>query len=114
MRRLNTADVFVAARAVKRSGLREELKKYIAQIAEAGAFDVQDVGIDTMLRIVEVFAEKESEEAIYLVLSGPFEMDPKEVASMSLDVLVDHLEYLSQDGGLLLFFRWLSGILGKS
>ena len=48
------------------------------------------------------------------MLSGPFEMDPKEVASMSLDVLVDHLEYLSQDGGLLLFFRWLSGILGKS
>ena len=114
MRRLNTADVFVAARAVKRSGLRDELKKYITQIAQDGSADVEDIGIDTMLRIIEVFAEKESEEAIYLVLSGPFEMDAADVAALPLDKLAGNLDFIAKDGGLLLFFRWLSGILGKS
>lgn len=114
MRKLNTADLFCAARAVKSSGLRAELQRMIDSIAKGGVPDVQSIGIDTILQVIDVFAEHKSEQAVYEVLSGPFEMKPEEVAAMELEPLMDNLEEIFRDGGLQLFFKRLSGILGRN
>lgn len=115
MRKLNTADLFSAARAVKSSGLRQELQTYIKTLATSGnELDVENVGISTILQIIEVFAEKSCEAAIYEVLSGPFELSAEEVGKLDLDAFMDGLEFIAHDGGLSDFFRRLSGILGKN
>lgn len=114
MRKLNTADLFRAARAVKASGLRGELTKYIAMLSNgSGELDAEKIGIDTILMVIELFAERNSENAIYEVLSGPFEMEPAEIAAMELEPLMEMLGELAADGGLKAFFSHLSAILQK-
>ena len=65
MRKLNTSDVFAFARIVKASGMREELKKILKDVAASEEKDLEDVGMDTILAILEALSEKQSEAAIY-------------------------------------------------
>lgn len=115
MRPLNTADVFKAARAVKSSGLREELKKLTLCIANgSGEVDVENIGVDAILQVIECFADKNAEKAIYEVLSGPFEMDADMIPVMTLDELFGCLEYMAMDPGLKYFFKRVSGLIGAN
>lgn len=115
MRKLNTADIFRAARAVKASGLRSELGKLMYSVSKGeNEIDLEKVGIDTILAAVEVFAEKNSEKAIYEVLSGPMECKPDDIEKMEISALMDSLEELSKDPGLLDFFKRLSGMIGRN
>lgn len=112
MRKLNTRDVFAAARIIRASGVRAELIALIQRAAESKT-PAQEVGIDGFLLIMEGLAERKAESAIYEALAGPMECTAEEVGSMDLDVLWDKLTYLAEDGGLKRFFTYVSGILGK-
>lgn len=115
MRPLNTADIFKAARAVKSSGLREELKKLTLSIANgSGEVDVDNIGVDAILQVIECFSAKNAEAAIYDVLSGPFEMDADKIPTMPLEELFGCLEYMAMDPGLKDFFKRVSGLTGRN
>lgn len=115
MRKINTADIFLAARAVRDSGLRGELQEFIKDIADGNVtVDAENIGIDTILQVIEIFSDARCERAIYEVLAGPFEVAPEAIPVMEIGTLLDNLEYLARDGGLADFFRRLSGILGRT
>jgi len=113
MRKLNFSDLFATARVVRASGMRPELKKIIKDFSVKGSFDIEDIGMDGLLTVLECLAERNAEEAIYIALSGPFEMTPDEVSSLSADELFDRFKQLSEDNDIKGFFTSLSGILGK-
>lgn len=103
MRKLNTSDLFCAMRVIKKAGLREELKPLLLRI-EQEQVDVTDVGLDTVLTMMEAFAEADAEKEIYKLLAGPLELAPEEVARLSLDELADSINTLRRENDLTNFF----------
>lgn len=113
MRKLQSSDLFAAMRLVKKANIKEELKP-ILKLASEGGISVNDIGIEGILSFIEIMAEKKSEQAIYEVLSGPFEMGPKEIEKMDLLVLADNLKTLTEENDLQTFFKLLFGLMSKS
>lgn len=112
MRKLNTSDVFALARVVRASGMREDLTALIKWGVESDA-KLEDIGITGVLTVLEALAERKAESAIYEVLAGPLEMEPKAVADMPLDNLAPMLQTLWTENNLKDFLSWVSGILGR-
>lgn len=112
MRKLQTTDIFSAMRAIKKAEIKEGLKPYL-QMAAAGDMDLEDLGIEGFLGLIETLSETKSEMAIYEVLAGPFEMEAKEIKTMDLDVFIESLERLAKENNLKVFFKSLSGMIGK-
>lgn len=112
MRKLQTNDVFAALRVIKAANLREEIKPVLKKAAE-GKADVQSVGIDGILSLVELLSEKKAESAMYEVLAGPFEMSAAEVAALDIVTLAENIQTLARENDLKVFFGYVSGILGK-
>lgn len=113
MRKLQTADVFAMARIIRASGVREDLREIVYNVAQKG-LTVEAVGIDGVLVVLEACAEKKTEHVIYEALAGPFEVSPEEIAAMNLDDLCAKLQQMVQDNNLQSFFGYVSRILGKN
>lgn len=106
MRNLVTADLFKAVRTIKASGLKEEVRPLLKMAAE-GQADVQNVGIEAIMTVVGALAESGVERSLYELLSGPFEMDPSEVAQLDILELCEKIQWLWKDGNLQPFFAQL-------
>lgn len=89
MRKLNTSDVFSLARLIKEIGIKEDIKKLSTSVNENT--DVKEAGFDLIFTVIEKFAEKNSEPALYNFLSGPLEIDPEEVGKVELFTLVENI-----------------------
>lgn len=113
MRKLNTSDVFAFARIVRACGIREELKSIIKEVAGKEDFNVEEIGMDTVLAIMEALAEKKSEAAICEMLAGPFEMSAEEVRGLELPELAEYIRQLADENDLKSFFKFVSGIVTK-
>lgn len=123
MRKLNTADVFAAARVIRASGMRDQLLPIIRQAVEEAnkAEDkktrdaiLSKIGINGFLTVLEAMAERKAEAAIYVALAGPMECSAEEVEKMPLDDLLQKLRQIAEDNRLKDFFGYVSGILGKT
>ena len=112
MRKLQTSDLFSALRLIKKAGLKEEIKPLLKMAADGG-FSVEDVGIEGILCLIEAITDRKSEIAIYEVLSGPFEVDAKQVEQMDLCTLADNLQALAKENDLKRFFSLLSALNSK-
>ena len=112
MRKLITSDVFNALRIIKKSNLKDELKPYLRLAAE-GTLNVEDVGIETILGLMEIMSEQRSEGAIYEFLAGPFEMDPEDIAGLDLNSLVSLLGQLAKENDLKVFTKAASGLISR-
>ncbi|WMJ78482.1 MULTISPECIES: hypothetical protein [unclassified Sedimentibacter] len=112
MRKLQTQDVFNALRAIGKASLKEEIKPILKK-ANAGEMNVEDVGIEGVLGLIEIFSQKKSEQAIYDILSGPFEMKAKDVEQMDILKLAENLETLGKENDLKRFFTLLAGLITK-
>lgn len=113
MRKLQTSDVFNAMRLIKKANLKEEIKPILRRAGE-GNLNVEDVGIEGILGFIEILTEKKSEQAIYEVLAGPFEMSPQEIETMTLDLLMENLQQLAKENDLKSFFTILLGLNKKA
>lgn len=94
MRKLETRDVFAFARLIKQVHLKEELKTLFSQQSESR--DELEVGLNLLLSLIELFAEKEAEQLFYEFLSGPFELSPEEVSSMELFELIAKVKEIAE------------------
>ncbi len=112
MRKLQTQDVFNALRAISKANLKEEIKPILKQ-ASAEGVNVEDVGIEGILGLIEIFSQNKSEHAIYDVLAGPFEMEAKQIETMDILTLAENLETLSKENDLKRFFTLLAGLITK-
>ena len=100
-------------RLIKKAGIKEGIKPYV-MMAASGDLSIEDVGIEGVLGLIEMLSESKSEQAIYEVLAGPFEMTADEVAQMELEPFMETLQILSKENNLKVFFKSLSGLIGKN
>lgn len=112
MRKLQTKDLFNLMRIIGKANLKEEIKPVLKMAAE-GKMSVEDVGIEGFLTIMEILTVRKSEQAIYEVLSGPFEMKAKEIEELGIDKLLKMLGELSKENDLKNFFTILSNMITK-
>ena len=103
MRKLKTADIPVFCRCMKRLGVKDQIRE-LALKANSVA-DVWDFGFDFIWNLFDIATEKNGEEARYEFLAGPFEMTPKEVRDLDLDVLIANVQQLVQENKLGGFFK---------
>ena len=116
MRKLIGRDIFEAFRIMKKAGLKEELQPIIKSLAERIKEDgvsIEDIGISTILAIIEIMTEKKAEQGIWEFLAGPFEMKADEVAELDFSDLMDKFDQLVEDNDLNRFFTRLSGLMEK-
>jgi len=112
MRKLQTKDVFSALRIIKKVGLKEEMKP-VFKLAASGELGVEDIGVEGMLTVIEIFAEHKAETCLYEVLSGPFEMTIEEVGEMNINDLLVNIQEMASENDLKSFFSSLVGMIGK-
>ena len=113
MRKLKTSDIFAFARVIRAAGIRSELTAFVQKLSLEGETDVEKVGIDTMLLVMESLVDKKAEAAIYEALAPVFEMDPQEVEDMPPSDLFAALKELAQKNDLESFFGSVFRTLGK-
>lgn len=104
MRKLKTADIPVLCRCVKRLGMKDKIRE-IAQAADT-VQDIWSFGFDFVWDLFDIATEKEGEKALYEFLAGPFEMTPKQVSELDLDVLMGNVRQLVQENNLVGFFKF--------
>ena len=103
MRKLETSDVFAAARLMKKFGLKEKFKE-AAEKADS-ARDIFDKGYDFIWDLFDTATEQQSEKDIYTFLAGPLEMTPEEVSHLHLDKLLESLQQMAAENNLVGFFK---------
>ena len=102
MRKLKTSDIPVFCRCLKKIGLKEQFRT-IAQEAN-NAKDVWDRGYEIIWGLFDAITEPAGETALYEFLAGPFEMTPKEIKNLDMNVLVDSIKQLIQENDFGTFF----------
>lgn len=110
MKKLQTSDVFAALRIVKAANLKEALKPTLMKVAE-GEKNISDIGIETVLSVIEGLSDAKSEGAFYEFLSAPFEMSAEDVAALPLEELLADLKKLGEENDLKSFFKSLSAVI---
>lgn len=116
MRKLIGKDIFEAFRIIKKAGLKEELQPLIKSLAskvKEDGVNIEDIGISTILTIIEIMTEKKAEQGIWEFLAGPFEMAAGDVAELDFADLMDKFDQLVEDNDLKRFFTRLSGLMEK-
>ena len=103
MRKLKTSDIPVLSRCLKKLGLKEQFRELA--LKSDSVKDAWADGFDVVWNLFDAATEKSGESAIYEFLAGPFEMTPKQVADMDLDVLIEHLQRLVKENNLSSFFN---------
>ena len=109
MRKLKTADLFSFARVIKASGIREDLVKYLGTLKSDS--DREQVGMTTILMIIEALSDKKAEADLYDALGAVFECD---VESMPPSELFSNLKQMAEENDLANFFNSVFGTLGKN
>ncbi len=113
MRKLNGNDLFVAAREILSSGLKEKLQAKITELSKSGEkLDLDAVGVSTVLDVVTLFVTNDCRDSLYRILSGPFETDPENVGLMDIEAILDGLEASAPSCGYRDFFGKLARFLG--
>lgn len=100
LRKLNTGDIFSAARMVKRLGIKEELKTLVADFSGQDASEDKEnsperskteVGIDICFSILEIFTNENAELELYQFLSAPLGISAYEVGCLELERIAEAL-----------------------
>lgn len=86
-RKANLGDLFNIARLINDLDMRED----IISIYDSKK-SVQEKGFDIIFVALDKATQKQTEQKVYDVLSGPFEIDSKEICNIDLDQLVELCE----------------------
>ena len=103
MRKLKTSDIPAFCRCLKKIGFKENIQA-VAKEAN-NAKDVWDKGFDMIWGIFDLATEAEGENALYEFLAGPFEMQPRDVADLDFETLINNLKQLAEENNLTIFFK---------
>lgn len=126
VRKLNTADLFEFMRMVKRTGVKDELKKVAKnmpkkekkpQLTVVGDEEAEnpeivqekpsqaEVGIDLAFSVMEIFSNKNAEDEIYKFIARPFQCSPEEVADNDLMDTIEKLKDVADASKWASFFK---------
>lgn len=126
VRKLNTADLFEFMRMVKRTGVKDELKKVaknmpkkekqpkLALVENEAAEKSKvvpekpsqaEVGIDLAFSVMEIFSNQNAEDEIYKFIARPFQCTPEEVAENDLMDTIEKLKDVADAQKWASFFK---------
>ncbi len=126
VRKLNTADLFEFMRMVKRTGVKDEIKKLAKnmpkkekppKLTEVGDEVAEtpevvqekpsqaEVGIDLAFSVMEIFSNKKAEDEIYKFIARPFQCTPEEVAENDLMDTIENLKEVADAQKWASFFK---------
>lgn len=115
MRKLITSDVFAIARIVKASGMRENLTTFVKKlVAQDVPLDLETVGYESILVVIEALAERKAETAIYEAIASVMETTPDAVKNLPPAEFFAALKQIGEENDVKSFFGYVSGILTKS
>ena len=104
MRKLKTSDIPAFCRCLKKLGVKEKIQTVAREANKVQ--DVWDKGFDLVWGLFDLATEAEGEQVLYDFLAGPFEMQPQEVADLTIDVLFENLKKLAEENNLHAFFKF--------
>lgn len=87
MRQLKSTDLFAALRVVKEIGVKDELKRFAAEVS-AGRLNAKtqrEIGAELIFGILANCGTESAEKAFFAFLSGPTEIPIAELRDMDLD-----------------------------
>ena len=114
MRKLITSDIFAFARVIKASGMREDLTAMVRKLAaQDKPLDVESVGYEGILIMIEALAERKAEAALYEALAPVAEKKPEEIRSLSPAEFFNLFKEIAEENDVEAFFGYVSDILGK-
>lgn len=91
MKALTTSDVFAAMRIVKAAQFSDEVAKIGAIVQSGKQVNMQELGLQFVLRCIEKCAGTEAEKAIYAFLGNLLEMTPGEIANADPLIIFEEL-----------------------
>lgn len=96
MRKLQSYDVFAAARLLKHAEVKQVLAEVALKKPAELKKDLRKVGFDILIDMVANISKPEAEKAFYEFLSGPLELKPEEIRTMDLLELINMIkEFIS-------------------
>ena len=114
MRKIITADVFAFARVIKASGMREQLTAFIRKLAaQDKELDVEAVGYEGLLVMIEALAERKAEAALYEALASVAETTPDEIRNLPPADFFRLFKDIAEQNDVEAFFGYVSDILTK-
>jgi len=114
VRKLITSDIFAFARVIKASGMREELTALVRKLAaQDKPLDVESVGYEGILIMIEALAERKSENALYEALAPIAELKPEDVKALPPAEFFGLFKTIAEENDIEAFFAYVSDILGK-
>ena len=103
MRKINTGDTFAAMRVVKAAGIKDEIKRVALDIEDKRKKKIKftqemqkQMGAELFFSIIDGLAEQKAELLMYDFLAGPFEMDAKDIAALSIPEIFEKFGELSK------------------
>lgn len=115
MRKLITSDVFALARVIKASGMREQLTVFVKNLAaQDKPLDIENVGYESILIMIEALAERKAENAIYELIGSIMETTPDAVKNLPPADFFKALKEIGEENDIQSFFGYVSGILTKN
>ena len=114
MRELQTHDVFVALKVVRAAGVKDEIRKVAALVAEKEKIKIEDVGLEFIFGLFEKVPE--AENAIYDLIGGILEIKPSEIRTMNPFELFEKLEQLKEfvsTEQAKRFFKYVAALMEK-
>ena len=105
LRKLNTGDIFRAARMVKRLGIKEDLKKLLSKFSNSDSSKLpqdssddekieknkMEIGIDFIFSVFEILTNEKSEHELYQFISGPLGITDQQVEELEVESLAEAL-----------------------
>lgn len=96
MRKLQSQDVFAAARLLKHAEVKQVLAEVALKKPAELKKDLRKVGFDILIDMIANISKPEAEKAFYEFLSGPLELKPEEIKKMDLLELINMIkEFIS-------------------
>jgi phage terminase large subunit-like protein len=104
---------FPITAAYKKAGIKDRITEIAKEVQDNKNVSQEEAGVEIAFAVLEAFTENKGESAFYDLLSGPFEMKPKDIQKQDLSKTIEMLIKLSEESNLLVFFKSEGRLLAK-
>lgn len=103
MRKLQTSDAFLLARIIKQANIKQTMSDVIK--AKSEDTNVESLGIDIVMTIVEACGNEKIEVMLYDLLAGITERAADDVKSQSIEVTIEQISQIIKENNISNFFK---------
>lgn len=112
MRKINTEDVFKAARLLKNGNIMQNIRDAYAAGKVEGA-DAEEVGLNAIMDILCSCSESKVETQFYDLLAGICEKKPDEIKTQSFETTIGDIKKICEENDIVNFLNAASRLNQK-